>query len=104
MLRLNLCSRRWLRVSLILVTNLIPFGLRRWKILLGEGLINFKIVFLKTLDLAEFQREGSSLLHSKKADGRNVFLKKLCLKLKEGTLATRLVWYASLQVGISSIK
>ena len=46
--------------------------------------------------------DGPSLFYSKIAYGKNVFLKKSCLKLKEGTLATCLVWYASLQVGISS--
>ena len=55
---LSLCSWKWLRPSLNLVTNLIPFGLWHWKILLGEGIINFKILFLKTLWLAEFRREG----------------------------------------------
>ena len=59
--------------------------------MLGEGLINFKILFLKTLQLVEFQREGSSLFHSRIVDGKNVFLKKLCLKLEEGMLARRLV-------------
>ena len=28
----------------------------------------------------------------------------MCLKLKEGTLATCLVWYASLQIGFSLVK
>ena len=73
-----------------MVTNLIPFGLRHWKDLLGEGLINFKI-FLETLKVAEFRREGFSLFHSKIADGRNVFFKKLCSKRKKGILATCLV-------------
>ena len=37
-------------------------------------------------------------------DEKNVCLKKLYLKLEEGTLATYFVWYASFQVGISSVK
>ena len=37
------------QTGLNLVTNLIPVGLWHWKILLGEGLINFKILFLKML-------------------------------------------------------
>ena len=32
-----------------LATNLIPFGLWYWKIFLGAGLTNFKILFSKTL-------------------------------------------------------
>ena len=64
----------------------------------------FKILLLKTLELAEFRMEGSSLFHSKIVDPKNVFLKKLCLKLKEGMSATCLVWYTLLGVGISSIK
>ena len=71
-LRLNLCSRRRLRPSLNLITNLNSFGLWHWKILLGEGLTNFKILFLKTLYVAEFRREASSLFHSKIDDGKNV--------------------------------
>ena len=59
--------------------------------MLGEGHVNFKILFLKMLQLAEFRRERSSLFHSKIAEEKNVFFKKICLKLKEGALATSLV-------------
>ena len=38
------------------------------------------------------------------ADGKNVFLKTLCLKLKKGTLGTRCVWYTTLRVSIGSAK
>ena len=50
-----------------------------------EDPMNFKMLFLRTLWLIEFQRDRSSLLHSMMADENNVLLKKLCLKLKEGT-------------------
>ena len=97
-LSLNLCSRRWLGPSLNIVTNLIPFQLWHWEILLGEGNINFKILFLKTLKLAECWKEGSSLFHSEAVDEKNVFLKKSSLWLKKGVLATCLVWYALLRL------
>ena len=44
------------------------------------------------------------MFRSKIADGKIVFLKKLCWKLKEGALGTCLAWYASLWVGVSSVK
>ena len=106
--RIQLCLKsrfqRWLRPSLSLVTNLIPFGEWQWKTLLGEGLINFKTLFLKTLYPAEFLREWSSLFHSKIAGRKNMVLKKLCSKLKEGTSATCLAWYGSLWVDVSLVK
>ena len=71
-LRLNLCSQRRLRPSLNLITNLNSFGLWHWKILLGQGLTSFKILSLKTLYVAEFRREASSLFHCKINDGKNV--------------------------------
>ena len=46
-LYLNLYSRRWLRPRRSLVRNLIPCGLWHSNTLLGEGLINFRLVFLK---------------------------------------------------------
>ena len=48
--------------------------------------------FLKTIEPAEF------------CNGKNVFLKKACSRFKEGTLATCLVWYASLRFGICLVK
>ena len=71
---------------------------------LRKGLLNFKMLFLKMLQLAAFRREGSSLFHSKTDDEKSMFLKKLCLKLKEVTLAKCFVWYASLWVCISLVK
>ena len=61
---LNLCSRKWLKPSRSLVINLIPLGLWQLKRLLADGLINFRILFLKTLKLLEFLTLWSSLFHS----------------------------------------
>ena len=55
--------------------------------MLWEGLISCKIIFLETLKLADFRREGSSLFYSRIVDDKNTFLEKLSLKLKEGMLA-----------------
>ena len=44
---LNLCSRRWLRPRRSLVRNLIPCRLWHSNTLLIEGLINFRMAFLK---------------------------------------------------------
>ena len=58
---LNLCSRKWLKPSRSLVINLIPLGLWQLKRLLADGLINFRILFLKILKLLEFLMLWSSL-------------------------------------------
>ena len=58
---LNLCSRKWLKPSRSLVINLIPLGLWQLKRLLADGLINFRIIFLKILKLLEFLMLWSSL-------------------------------------------
>ena len=68
---------RWLRPNL----NLNLFGLWNWKILLWEGFLNFKVIFLKTLLLAEFRRNGSSLFHFMMVDEKNVLLKNAYLKI-----------------------
>ena len=70
---LNLCSRKWLKSSRSLVINLIPLGLWQLKKLLVDGLINFRILFLKKLRLLEFLMLWSSLLHSIIADGKKQF-------------------------------
>ena len=51
--------------------------------LLAEGLIYLRILFLKAPKLFELQR-GSKLFHSMIVEGKNNFLKKLCLILKKG--------------------
>ena len=44
---LNLCSQRWQRPRRSLVRNLIPCGLWHSNTLSGEGLIKFRMTFLK---------------------------------------------------------
>ena len=83
---LNLCSRKWLKPSRSLVINLIPLGLWQLKRLLADGLINFRILFLKILKLLEFLMLWSSLFHSIKVDGKKELFKKECLVLKKGIL------------------
>ena len=61
----------------------------------------FKILFLETTKLAEFQRVGSKLFHLMIVEGKREFLKKLCLILKQGMLLTFPVAYAWVFSGIS---
>ena len=70
---LNLCSRKWLKPSRSLVINLIPLGLWQLKRLLADGLINFRILFLKILKLLEFLTLWSSLFHSIIVDGKKKY-------------------------------
>ena len=76
------------------VVSLIPSQLLQLKTLLGEGLINFRILFLKSTKLFEFQRVKSKLSHSMIVEGKKEILKKLCLILKQRMLSTFLVAYA----------
>ena len=96
----NLCSQRWLRPNLNLAINLIPLGLWQLKIQLEDGLINFKILFLKAEKVLEFLIFKSKLFHSITVDGKKEFIKKLCLPLKWGILSLVLVLYALLMLGI----
>ena len=83
---LNLCSRKCLRPSWVLVIYLIPIGLwQLWKEL-NEDRTNFRISFLKTLKLSHFCRLSSNLFHYVTVNGKKKILKKLCLVLKQGTL------------------
>ena len=61
---LNLCSLRWLKPRQNLVNSFIPFWLKISKILLGEGLINPKSLFVKILIFSEFLISQLSLFHS----------------------------------------
>ena len=81
---LNLCSRKWLKPSHTLVINLIPLGLWQLKRILTDGLINFRILFLKILKLPEFLMLWSSLFHSIIVDGKSFW--KKCLVLRRGIL------------------
>ena len=99
---LNLCSRRWLNPRLSFVRYLIPLVLKQLCVLLGEGLINFKIHFLKMLRLLEFRIDKSRLFHSIAAEGKNEFLKKLCLIWKRGKLIDDLVMWGVGLIGSNS--
>ena len=81
---LNLCSSKWLKPSHSLVINLIPLGLWQLKRLLADGLINFRILFLKILKLLAFLMLRSSLFHSIIVDVKEEFFIKVCLVLKKG--------------------
>ena len=91
---LNLCSHKWLITTRSRVIRLIPLWLLQLKALVGEGLINFRILFLKSIKLIEFLRVGSRLFHSMIVEGKKEFLKKLSLVLKQGMFSTFLVAYA----------
>ena len=91
---LNLCSRKWLITTRSRVIRLIPLWLLQLKALVGEGLINFRILLLKSIKLIELRRVGSRLFHSMIVEGKKEFLKKLCLVLKQGMFSTFLVAYA----------
>ena len=97
---LNLCSRKWLIPTRSRVISLIPLWLLQLKTLLGEGLINFRILFLKSTKLFEVQRVGSQLFHSMIVE-RKKDLKKLCLTLKQVMLTTFLVAYSWIFSGFS---
>ena len=81
--------------------NLIPLGLRQLKRLLGDGLIKFRILFLKILKLLEFLMLWSSLFRYIIVDEKKQFLKKVCLVLKKGILCIFLVTQLDLLEGIS---
>ena len=96
---LNLWARRWLKPNLSLVISFIPIGL--WQLKVGR--MNCKILFLKRAKLSELLILLSRLFHSITVDGKNQFLKKVCLTLNRGMLSILfLVLYAVLVVGISS--
>ena len=88
---LNLCSQRWLKLSLNLVSNLTPLGLWQLKTLFPEGRINFKRLFLKTFKLSELRIFRSNLFHSMTVEGKKEFRKKLCFTLNWGMLLVFLV-------------
>ena len=70
---LNLCScKRFIPLCNHLISR-IPLELLQSKALLGKGLINFRILFLKSAKLFEFRRVGSNLFHSIIEEGEKVF-------------------------------
>ena len=100
---LNLLFCRWLKPNLSLVINFVPVGLRQLKVLLGVGRTNCQMLFLKRVKLSEFLILLARLFHSITVNGKNEFLKKVCLTLNRGMLSILfLVLYAVLAVGILS--
>ena len=83
---LNLCSQKWLRPPLSLVSTWIHLGLWHFKILFTEGRITFKN-FL-----------ACSIQYLKK--GKTNFRKKLCFTLNLGILLAFLVLYGLTKVRI----
>ena len=100
---LNLWFLRWLKPKLSLVISFILIGLWQLKVLLGVRRMNCKMLFLKRARLSELLILLSRLFHSITEDGKNEFLKKLCLTLNLGMLPILfLVLYAILVVGMLS--
>ena len=99
---LKLCSQRWLNPRCSLVRYLIPLVLKQLCVLLGEGLIDFKIHFLNMLRLFELWIDKSRLFHSITSEGRNEFLKKLCIMWKRGKLIGDLALWGVVLIGSNS--
>ena len=97
---LNLCSWRWLRPILSLVSNSIPLGLWNLKTLFPEGRINFKSFFLQINKFSELLIFWPSLFHSITTEGKSEFWKKLRFTLNWGILLEFLVLYGLMEVGI----
>ena len=66
-----------LKPKLNLVINLIRLRQRELKTEFENGLINFKILFLKAEKVSEFLNFKSKLFHSMTVDGKKEFIKKL---------------------------
>ena len=75
-----------------------PLELWQLKIEFGDGLINFKILFLKAEEVLEVLIFKSKLFHSVAVYGKKKIHKTLCLPLKKGILSLVLVLYASLML------
>ena len=92
---LNFCSRKWLSLTRNLVNSLIPWWLYTLTVLLGLGLINLRIFFLKALTDSEFWILLLSLFHSITVDGKKKeFRKYSCLTLNKGML----LWFVVVRV------
>ena len=89
----NLCSRRWLKPSLNLVSNSTPLGSWQLKTLLPKGRTNFKRPFLKVFKLSELRMFRSSLFHSMTVEGKKELWIKLCSTLNWEMLLVFLVFY-----------
>ena len=58
------------------MSNFTPFGLYQFKLLFGDGRMNFNIFLLKIEKLSEFFRLLSSLFHSITMNGKCEYLKE----------------------------
>ena len=72
-----------LRPKLNLVINLIRLRQRQLKTEFENGLINFKILFLKAEKVSEFLNFKSKLFHSMTVDGKKEFIKKVTFTTEE---------------------
>ena len=99
---LKLCSQKWLNPRCSLVRYLIPLVLKQLCVLLGEGLIDFKIHFLNMLRLFELRIDKSRLFHSITSEGKNEFLKKLCIIWKRDKLIGDLALWGVVLIGSNS--
>ena len=75
-------------------------GLWQLKIVLPEGQMKFKSVFLNVFKFSHFQIFCSSFFHLITTEGRIEFWKKLCFTLNRGILLVFLVLYLITKVGI----
>ena len=57
--------------------------------LLGEGLINFRILFLKILKLSEFRIDLSILFHSIISEGKKKVFEEIMFKIKKRYISRR---------------
>ena len=85
------------------MVSLTLLWLSQSKTLLGKGLINFRILFLKTTKLLEFQRVGSKLFHSMIVKGKKKF-KAVVSNVKKEMLSTFLVVYGCFCFSSISLK
>ena len=79
-LKFVLSSQRWLMPKVSTIINLIPLRLWQSKVEFEDGLINFKILFLKAEKISEFIF-NSKLFHSMTVDYLFIYLLKLYLPL-----------------------
>ena len=91
---LNLWSAKWLKPSLILVSNFKPWKFWVEEILFGMGLINFRTRLLIIWHGDELQILISMLFHLVVTAGRKEFFKKLVFTLKKGIWPLITLWEA----------
>ena len=78
------------------------FHLVLWQVnvLLGDGLINVRILFSNVSIVSEFLMFQSNLLHSIIAEGKKVFMRNLCVTFISGSLLHCFVLYNMLYIGM----